>query len=182
MVPMLLVTPGAVGRPAYARMLRDGTLAPFAPGSARPADVPDSPALRAHHAAGRVPAHTVLTGIAALWVHGLVAVAPPTWHVAGARGLHRIVDPQLVFHSGVTSRLGVTREGCRVAPATRACLDALRWEDLEAAIPVTIAAIRSGDAPLPELRAALSEDSPRGAGIARVRAALATIMVALGER
>lgn len=175
---MLIVTPALVGRPAHARMVRDGTLVPFAPGAALPADVPDSPGLRALHASARVPAHTVLTGAAALWIHGIVPVAPSAWHVVGPRGLHRIVDPLLVFHSGLTARLGREHAGCQVAPASRACLDALRWEDLGDAIALTMRALSTGAVTAGELRASLSLDSARGAGVARVRSALAAILLA----
>ncbi|MDN4482073.1 hypothetical protein [Demequina lignilytica] len=177
---MLIVTPALVGRPAHARMLRDGTVRPFAPGAALPADVADSPGLRAHHASSRVPAHTVLTGTAALWVHGIVPTAPPEWHVAGPRGLHRIVDPLLVFHSGATARLGEQHQGCRVAPPARACLDALRWEDLGDAIVVTMRALDVDAVSLAGLRASLGLDGPQGSGFARVRSALAAIIGARG--
>lgn len=179
---MLIVTPELVGRRPFARMLRDGTLVPFAPGAALPHDIADSPALRAHHAASRVPAHTVLTGTAALWVHGIVPTAPCEWTVTGPRGLHRTVDPLLDFHSGATASLAEQRDALALAPVARACLDALRWQDLADALPATMAAIRAGAVTIADLRAALGADSPRGNGIARVRSALLAVMAATAPR
>ena len=169
---MILVTPADVGRPQFARLLRDGIVAPLAAGVARPLDVPSSPGLRAL-ACAHVPRHTVLTGLAALWVYGRWARADGSapqapWHVVGVRGLSRTDDARLAFHSGVTSRMGERTGPIRLAPVARACLDALRWEDETVARAATVAGLAAGWVTAPELRASLACDPANGAGYGRV--------------
>ncbi|WP_062378036.1 hypothetical protein [Demequina pelophila] len=173
---MILVTRADVGAAAWARQVRDGVLVPLASGVGRPVDIPDSPGLRALAIAPLVPAHTALTGTAALWVRGMAVELPPMpWHVVGERGLHRTVGAHLAFHSGVTAALAPTMQGRRIATVPRACLDALRWEDLAGALVQVRALIRDGSVTTRDLRAALAYDPANGAGFRKVESSVAAL-------
>ncbi|WP_062466446.1 hypothetical protein [Demequina maris] len=166
---MILLRCDDVGRPAFARLVRQRIVAPHGPGAARPLDVPDSPGLRALATAPRVPSHVVLTGTAALWVHGWVDDAPVAWHAVGLRGLYRPPGTEVALHSGVTARLGMRVDGgLLLAPPARACLDALRWEPPAGALAAVCGAIAEGRIVPADLRDALAPDSPTGGGYARL--------------
>ncbi|WP_062464566.1 hypothetical protein [Demequina soli] len=166
---MILLRADEVGRLAYARLARDHAIAPLTPGTARPIDVPDSPGLRALAAAPRVPGHVVLTGLAALWVHGWLTAPPLAWHAVGLRGLYRPPGALVMLHSGVTARLGIrTPSGLALAPPPRACVDALRWEDPGDALPAAVRGLREGRIVPADLLAALACDPANGAGFARL--------------
>ncbi|MDN4474516.1 hypothetical protein QQX09_01450 [Demequina sp. SYSU T00192] len=166
---MILLRAADVGRPAFARLARQRIVAPHGPGVARPLDVPDSPGLRALAASPRVPAHVVLTGTAALWVHGWVDDAPVAWHAVGHRGLYRPPHAEVALHSGVTARMGVRVEGgLMLAPPARACVDALRWEEPAVALAAVCGALAAGRIGPPDLEAALAHDAITGGGYARL--------------
>ncbi|WP_062520575.1 hypothetical protein [Demequina silvatica] len=176
---MILVPPSDVGPAAYARLLRDRALMRVLPGVARPADIPDSPGLRALAAADRVPTHVVLTGLAALWAHGWRDDAPAAWHAVGIRGLYRPAGTEVLLHSGPTARLGRTVEGgLRLAPPARACIDALRWEPPEAALATVGGAVARGRLTPGELEGAQRWDARNTAGYARVASLVEAIRVA----
>ncbi len=165
---MILVRPADVGPAAYRRLVRDRIVHPLADHSARPADVADSRGLRALAISPAVPPHTVLSGTAALWVHGWLARPPLGWTVVGRRGLHRTSDARLAFHSGATAALGSRVGPLWLAPPARACLDALRWEPPDVALPVVIDGIRAGRIAAADLQASLARDASRGVGFARL--------------
>ncbi|WP_156155954.1 hypothetical protein [Demequina phytophila] len=176
---MILVRPDDVGPAAFARLLRDRHLAHLLPGVARPADIPDSPGLRALAAADRVPTHVVLTGLAALWVHCWRDDAPAGWHAVGVRGLYRPASTAVRLHSGPTARLGATVEGgLRLAPPARACVDALRWEPPHAALHTVAGAVARGRLAPADLEAALRHDARSSAGYARVAGLVEAIRAA----
>ncbi len=160
--------PDDVGPLAYARLLRDGALAVAIRGTARPRDIPDSPGLRAIVAAPRVPAHTVLTGLAALWTHGWLPAPPSTWHAVGARGLYRPAGCLVELHSGRTATHAVRIGPLRVAAPARACLDALRWEPPEPALRAVGAGLASGRIRTRTLLVELEREAPTGAGYVRL--------------
>ncbi|WP_062311651.1 hypothetical protein [Demequina rhizosphaerae] len=174
---MILLRAEDVGRPAFARLSRQRIVAPHGPGAARPRDVPDSPGLRALAAAPRVPSHVVLTGIAALWVHGWVDDAPVEWHAVGLRGLYRPPGTEVALHSGATARLGVRVEGgLALAPPARACLDALRWEPPAEALAAVCGAVAAGRIGPGGLADALAHDSATGGGYARLASLVAAVV------
>ncbi|SEI87065.1 hypothetical protein [Demequina mangrovi] len=172
---MILVHPDTTGPLAYVRLVRDGTVAAVTREAARPTDVPDSPGLRALGAAPRVPAHTVLTGTAALWVHGWRDAPPSTWHAVGARGLYRPPGCLVELHSGATARSGARIGPVRIAPPPRACLDALRWEDPGHALASVLSGLVTGRIAPAELAHAFGEESPAGTGYSRLRSLLAAV-------
>jgi len=173
---MLVVRRSDVGRPALARMLREGVVAPLVGGTARPLDVPDSPGLRAHVAAPVMPRATVLTGLGALWVHGCVDAAPLPWCAVGTRGHHRKDDARIAVRSGVTLRHATRIGPLALAPPPRACLDALRWEPPDLALGAVVGALRAGGVTADELSAALAHESPRGGGYRRLRSLVTAVL------
>ncbi|WP_296667949.1 hypothetical protein, partial [Demequina sp.] len=130
----------------------------------------------------RVPSHTALTGLAALWIHCWRPLPPTRWHLVGERGLYRTTDTSLVFHSGVTARLGSRIGPVAVAPPARACLDALRWEPAEPALEAVVGAVLDGRIVPEALDAALELDSARGAGHARLTSLVAAVTALAGHR
>lgn len=174
---MLLVDAHAVGPVAYARLVRDGVVVPATRRFALPADVVATPGIRAWCVAPSVPGHTVLSGLAGLWVwHG--GQWPGEVTVVGKRGLHRTApddDPgpsgeRVTFHSGLAWRDPATTIGpIAVANPARCCSDALRWDPHRAAIPSVCAVITNGAVPLTAVRHEVSRDNPCGAGYARLR-------------
>jgi len=174
-----------VGAVALARMLRDGVLAPLSPQHGMPLDIPVSPRARASSLAPVVPAHTVVSGLAGLWVH-CGGAAPSVVDLVGARGLHRAkpgADARgwtLVFHSGGAAT-GPRAEigGIVVACAERCAADALRWRDLGAAIEAVFLAVRAGLINPAAIGAVVTNDDPRGQGAARARYAWEALATAL---
>ncbi|WP_156162308.1 hypothetical protein [Demequina iriomotensis] len=165
---MILLRATDLGPLAFARAVREGALVPVADGAARPPDVPDSPGLRALAAAPRVPGWSVLSGSAALWVHGWRDRPPPTWHAVGPRGQQRPRRCLVALHSGVTAAVPDRIGPLRVAPPARACVDALRWEPPRPALAAVLAALRDGRLTADELRAAFASDSRLGDGYPRL--------------
>ncbi len=125
---MLLVRREEVGRAAYVRLVADGTIVPFAVAVGRPADVPDSPGLRAHLVSQHVADDVLVTGLTALWVRGFGSVAPALWHVVGPRHARSPRAPWITRHVGSPDGNATVVARVWVASMSRACLDALRWE------------------------------------------------------
>jgi hypothetical protein len=167
-------------------MLRDGVLAPLAPRHGMPRDIPVSPHVRAISLSPVVPAHTVVSGLAGLWVR-CGGAAPSVVDLVGARGLHRAkpgADARgwtLVFHSGGAAS-GPRAEigGIVVASAERCAADALRWRDLATAIEIVFFAVRAGNVEPAAIEALVMQDDPRGHGAARVRYAWGALVATLG--
>jgi hypothetical protein len=171
-----------VGPIALSRMLRDGVVAHLAPGYGMPLDLPVSPETRARTLSPVVPAHTVVSGLAGLWVrHG--GPAPLIVDLVGVRGLHRAkpgADAKgwtLVFHSG-RAALGRRDVYATVAVASseRCAADALRWRSLGAALDAVYRALRSGQVDCAATQAIVDGDDARGLGAARVRSAWEALM------
>jgi hypothetical protein len=174
-----------VGTVALARMLRDGVLAPLAPRNGMPRDIPESSLARALCLLPVVPPHTVVSGLAGLWVR-FGATAPSVVDLVGVRGLHRAkpgADARgwtLVFHSGgAATEPRAEIGGIAVASAERCAADALRWRDLATAIEVVFLAVRAGSVPPAAIAALVMEDDPRGHGAARARYAWGALAAAL---
>lgn len=171
---MVMVTHETVGAAAFGRMLAAGVLTPLTSDTALPTDVPVSPATRALAVRAHVPDHTVLSGLAGLWVHG-GGRCPAQVVVVGRRGLHRTVSPTAtasptaVFHSGPAHRESpVTLAGINIATVERCAVDALRWDDHREALPAVIDAVRAGRADAPRLADLVARESPVGAGHRRL--------------
>ncbi len=184
MIPVSVEDAGPV---ALARMLRDGVVAYLAPGYGMPRDLPLSPEVRARTLSLVVPAHTVVSGLAGLWVrHG--GPAPAVVDLVGARGLHRAkpgADARgwtLAFHSGRAAMEHRDRfSTVVVANSERCAADALRWRDLGAAMEAVYLAVRSGRVDPAATEAIVSGDDPRGSGSARVRSAWHALVVVASE-
>ncbi len=167
-------------------MLRDGAIAYLAPRNAMPLDLPVSPDARASSLAPVVPAHTVVSGLAGLWIRR-GGPAPGVVDLVGRRGLHRAkpgADARgwtLAFHSGraadgTTDRIG----GVRVPATERCAADALRWAPAAEAIRAVYGFARDGLLDVRALDDVVRSDDPRGKGAARERSAWAAI--AAGSR
>jgi hypothetical protein len=151
-----------------------------------PRDIPESPLARAICLLPVVPAHTVVSGLAGLWVR-CGGAAPSVVDLVGARGLHRAKPGAnargwtLVFHSGGAAT-GPRAQvgGIVVASAERCAADALRWRDLATAIEVVFLAVRAGSVEAAAVEALVFQDDPRGHGAARARHAWAALVAALG--
>ncbi len=185
---MLPVSADDVGAVALARMVRDGAAEYLAPGYAAARDLPLPAPARASTLEAVVPGHTVVSGLAGLWIHRGGA-APSIVDLVGPRGLHRAkpgADARgwtLAFHSGAAADEPWERfASLRVASPARCVADALRWADLAAAIGVTCAAIRGGDVDAADVAALVARDDPRGFGAARVRSAWAAISSVTSDR
>ncbi len=174
-----------VGNVALTRMLRDGVLAPLAPRHGMPRDIPESSHARAICLLPVVPAHTVVSGLAGLWVR-YGGAAPSVVDLVGARGLHRAkpgADARgwtLVFHSGGAAAGPRTEiAGIVVASEERCAADALRWRELATALRVVFLAVRAGNIEPSAIEAVVTEDDPRGHGAARARYAWGALVAAL---
>jgi hypothetical protein len=150
-----------------------------------PRDIPESSLARALCLSPVVPAHTVVSGLAGLWVR-CGGDAPSVVDLVGVRGLHRAkpgADARgwtLAFHSGGAAT-GPCAEigGIVVASAERCAADALRWRDLATAIEVVFLAVRAGAVEPAAIEALVTEDDPRGYGAARARCAWGALATAL---
>ena len=177
---MLLVQRELVGAAAFSRLARSGLIHDVLGASALPADVPSSRPVRAHMVAPWIPAHTWLTGLAALWLEGF-ARTPAVLDLAGPRGAHRTVpapgSPPLAFHSGWL--WGLPDAGPpRAATVARACLDALAHSGAVDALPAVASALRGGATTVGELEAGVAIIERHTHYRARVRSlvgALATL-------
>ncbi len=174
---MFLVDSTALGRAGFSRMVRDGVVRPATRRFGLPLDIEVTAGVRACCVAPSVPAHTVLSGAAGLWVwHG--GKWPGELTVVGERGLHRgVADHEssplrdrVTFHSGLAWRDGGVRVGpVAVANTARCCVDALRWDGHRNAIPVVVEAVMTGNVSLTDLQVEVGRDDPRGSGYSRLR-------------
>ncbi len=174
-----------VGPVAYGRMTRDRIVHPLLPGIAVPLDIPDVPGVRALALAPLIPRHTVVSGLAGLWVrHGEPFTT--TIDVVGARGLHRTVNPEptsalsVRFHSGnaINDALD-TFSNVGVAPTPRCLVDAMRWAPAPLSIAATTQAVQSNHVTVADIQRCLARDDPRGAGYRRLESLWAALAPAL---
>lgn len=180
-----LVTDRDVGAVPLGRMIRDGIVVPLAPGFAAPLDLPLTKDDRASTLANAVPEHTVVSGLAGLWIHG-GGTRPIDVDLVGLKGLHRTspdVHPRgwrVRFHSGrAAEETGERLSGMRVATPERCACDALRWDDLDTAIPSIVGAIHQGFVQPSSVDALVGETNPRGLGAARMTSAWAAIRASI---
>lgn len=149
---MLLVTADTVGAAAYARMLREGVIAPVLAGVALPRDIVLTPALRRHALAAMVPQHAQATALAALWAHGCA----PVPEVIDLRCLTResapapLPGPLRIVHVVQGRQDGAVAP---VADVAQASSDALRWSPLTLAVPAVLCALDAGLVTGAQLRA-----------------------------
>lgn len=125
-----------VGPVAFERLLRDGVAVLVGPHHARPAGIPETPADRAATLAGFVLRHTVVSGLAALWIRE-GGPRPRVLTLVGRRGLHRTKPGKAppgwtpAYHTGPTAlEPSTVWAGVRVASEACARADAARWEGL----------------------------------------------------
>lgn len=184
---MIPVSSDDVGRAAFARMLRDGALSYLAPRHGMPRDLPPTPADRAATLAPVVPPHTVVSGLAGLWVRD-GSEAPATVDLVGRRGLHRAKPGadargwRLAFHSGPAGYGGDdVVGGVRLAAPERCAADALRWGSGGVALATVYRAVRDGCVDAAAIDALVAADDPRGLGAARVRSAWEAVRSALAS-
>jgi len=182
---MDLVSSSDVGPASLDRMAREGILVPLGPEFGAPVDLPVIPADRARPLAGFVPGHTVVSGLAGLWIR-TGGYRPRTLDLIGVRGLHRLPPgchpPGWIvrFHSGAAAlEPSDSFHGIRVAGPARCAVDSLRWGDLGQAIPTVVAGLRGGTVRRAEVTAIVAGESRRGAGATRLRNAWAAIEEAL---
>jgi hypothetical protein len=159
---MLLVARDRVGSTAFNRLRRDGVVHDAVGGVALPFDVPATRATRIFMIAPFVPAHTWLTGLAALWCDGL-ASAPSVLDLAGRRGAHRTVpspgSPSLAFHSGWLWGLPDAPPP-RFATVTRACIDALAHSPAIDALPAVARALGAAATTIQDLARGVGDMDP----------------------
>ena len=159
------------------RMVRDHVLVAATNRFAFPVDIDATPGVRAWCVAPVVPAHTVLSGLAGLWVWQGGAW-PGVVCVVGRRGLHRAHtriaaqagSEPVQYHSGLAWSDAVTKaSSLNLAGAARCCVDALRWEDHVKAIPAVASAVCSGRVTVGDLGYEYGRDNPHGLGYTRLR-------------
>ena len=138
---------------------------------ALPGDVASTRELREHMIAPLVPGHAWVTGLAALWVYGMCP-APPAIDLAARRGAHRTEpqpgSPPLVFRTGKLLGFEQAARGPNLAPAARACIDALAHSRPADALHATVVALRRGVTTAEELADAAAAIPRRAAHRARV--------------
>lgn len=172
---MLLVPRNQVGEAAFARLLREGIVAPYGPALGRPRDVPDTPGMRAHAASLVLrPGHAV-TGLGALWIRELCPAPPTEWHVLAGLGSRDKGRPGRVRHASAAA--GDVIGPALVATPARACVDALRWERIDLALTATLACLGQGSVAPMELEAA-AQHAARGPEGRRMRALAAAVIEA----
>lgn len=161
---------------AYARMVSDHVISPLLPGTALPADIPESPGMRALALRCFIPRHTTVSGLAGLWLRE-GGHFPDAVDVVGARGLHRTVNPDPLgavpvrFHSGNASRESSTRiGGIAVAAPERCVVDALRWAPAALSVRAASEAVRDCGVSVEGLTEYFAREDPRGAGYGRLAA------------
>lgn len=176
---MLILDRDQVGRLAFARLAREGAVQPMGPGIARPSDVPDSRALRELTIPVAVPMGTVVSGLGALWVHGLLTWPPIRWLAVGRRGTRWDDTWQLRTTAGATGKLAEAQPAALpmviVAPLPRACLDTLRWEEPSIAHRAVTRALEMSAVTPDQLRRALAQESAHGQGFAALVRAVSVI-------
>lgn len=180
---MLIVRESELGTVAYARLLREGLVHEVLGPVALPRDVTPTPALRWLLAAPYVPPHTWATGLAGLWLRGL-APPPHVIHLAGMRGVHKVVPPAptppVEYHSG--PKIGLPVGTWRVADVSRACVDALVYESSHAAVPAAARALRLRRTTPRALQQAAARVGSRTQQHARVTALVNELLAAHAER
>ncbi|GIG54640.1 hypothetical protein [Demequina activiva] len=168
---MLLVTPASVGETGYARMAREGVIAPLLRGVGLPRDIAPAPALRRLALASIIPAGSQATALAALWGHG--CGPPPT--VIDVRCTAGTVAPAQTSRSGagvVTHVITAwpSHGSPPVAAPLAAAVDALVWSPLDLAVPTVLCAVDAGLLEVRDLRAASRDRDDTG--LAQVERAL----------
>lgn len=186
---MLIVDAELVGPMVYARLVRDGSVVPATSRYGLPADIVGDAAIRAWCVGPSVPPHTVLSGLAGLWVW-CAGEWPGAITVVGKRGLHRVVSPsatarthdRVTYHSGLAWSDEATWIGpIAVASRARCCSDALRWEAHRKAIPTVAGLVASQQVDLDELRHEVLREDPRGAGFGRLHEVWTVLYPVLGQ-
>lgn len=173
---MLLVDAESLGRVAFERMIRDGYVVPATRRFAFPVDITVTPSIRAWCVVPMIPAHTVLSGLAGLWVwHG--GQWPGEVTVVGKRGLHRSVAEEIPlatsdrtrFHSGLAWHdASVPMGPIAIANPARCCSDALRWDSHKRALVAVANAVKANKVPIRAIDYEVRRDDPRGAGYGRL--------------
>ena len=188
---MFLVSPADIGSAAWRRMVQEATLIPLTEAAASPADhdlfgTGNGAGVRATTLAWALTRRAAVTGLAALWVHGLVPGAA-TWRidVAVPRGWHP--DPPACatlrnwdWHSDSAACESATvLAEVPVADAAHAAITALRRADHALAIPALAVAVRQGACSWGDVGNALSKHSRRGPGYDRMISALLAVRAAI---
>ncbi len=183
---MNLVTVRDVGAVSLERMIRDRVVLRLAPGFGAPVDLPVTRDDRASTLSEAVPTHTVVSGLAGLWIH-LGGERPASVDLVGVRGLHRPLPDfrplgwRVRFHSGGAAEEAFdSLAGLRVAAPERCASDGLRWDDLGVAIPAVMGAIGAGQVDIACVSALVASEDPRGLGAARLKSAWAAIRASVG--
>lgn len=175
---MLVLTAHDVGPVAYARLVRDRAVQPLTTLMALPADVGINATLKAQSLSWAVPKRGVISGLAALWIHGCVpGTAPRHIEIAVPRGAHpdppsdefgyvwaAVTEPVAVLASSAWGGIGVT------SPAA-ASVAALRRDDHTDAIPAVCAAISRRLCTVSEIETVVGSHSRRGRGYDRMYSA-----------
>lgn len=119
-----------VGGPAALQaLIRDGVAIPFWGGTALPADVPATPALRAQALANGLPHDVVLGRQSAVWVH-TGSHRPRVVAVLVHPGRHRGLGPRLAVHEATVDPRDVTVVGgVAVTSVLRTAIDVARWTE-----------------------------------------------------
>lgn len=162
---MILVHADELGAVDYARALRDGLLLPLTPGTAAPADIPRTPALRALALSPLVPDRGTVTGLAGLWLEGLTPF-PAAIDVLRREGTHRAprrlqARARICIHAGDPGP-GSTRTSADVTFAApgRCAVDALRWAPLGPSIAAIWTGMRGGTLTPADVDGALAVTPP----------------------
>lgn len=148
---MLVVTADAVGEAALTRMHRDGLLMGPVNGAFTPVDLTSSPAVRALLVSQALGGRETITGLANLWIRGLLSGNPPhPVEVILPRG-SRPTRMHMFERTGVRYR---TRDaalaraqkvgGVQLTRVPHALACALRHEDLATAMSVTMMCLIRG--------------------------------------
>lgn len=185
---MLVVTPDDVGAAAFGRLIRDKALRPLTPLAALPADIPGSALLRAEAMEWAVPRRGVVSGLAALWVHGsLPGEAPLSIEVAVPRGANPDGPRERYGYtwSIVTEPMAVETAlwigSVRVAGPAAACVAALRRADHRTAIRAVMTALRQGLCTVADIDMVIRAHTRRGRGYERMLSAWQEIRACYGS-
>lgn len=175
---MLVITPDHVGTVAYARLVRDHAVQPLTTVAALPSDINTHAELKARALAWAVPRRGVVSGTAALWVHGCVPGAlPRSIEIAVPRGANPDGPPHTLGYqwSVVTDPVAILAAkslgGVGVTSPAAACVAALRRDDHTLAIPATFEAISRRLCTARHIDAIVGSHSRRGRGYDRMMSA-----------
>ncbi len=178
LVVMLLVTSDAVGGAALARMHRDGLVTGPVAGAYAPADVASSPAMRALLVSRALGGRETVTGLASLWIRGLLPGGPPHPIEAILPRGSRPTRLHMFEHIGVRYRtrdaaLDRTQNvaGVQLTSIPHALAWALRHEDLATATEVTMSCLLRGAATASQMQQAVRAHSAQGPGAERLASA-----------